>query len=526
MKLSSLTERAEAFLREEKADKLSFRKLIPAGPYFDLVSARLNQTLDIADITPRFVGYDMTAPEGDRTMCDLCIADEVINKAHHDHPQDEKLQWLVQAWKDLDSAMRGREQPRKTPREVVQMKNDLDRTLAGWTETELQRIQDLFLAARNALGIVSGAQFAPRYVSRIYMREEDEHRGEVQEKSGQPIRVGSFVAVKVWERTCFARAVFALGLRPGYHVLAGCGNADDHGSDLYALRNIRLKLKDDVHRRTDRAMQRWQLLYAQTYDQALKIKELNTEQLPQKDPREPETASSLWVRGSVTERHIERKDLWIQGEELEKLLGDPDRTYRHTVRAVTLRKSLSRDDWEILLVLERGDQKSGGAATKKTGKPPAFGCPGGMVEKNETVGRALTRETENEAQTREVTKVVACVAEYKKAKRPDSDMENIDHWFVVEVDREAGTSKKLVETLEIKDVRWVPLADLAQFRFQNTRPGKASWNLSVILEQKLMYPNHAANLIRILPRIPGIVLPENWKEFEENLRKFGEGNRS
>ena len=529
MKLSSLTAEAEAFLREEKADGLSFRKLVPTGPYFDLISARLNRTLDVADIMPRFIGYDRTAPEGDRTTCDLCIADEVLNRAHQNHPQDEKLQWLLKAWIDIDDAIENHASSRKTLKEIAQMKNDLDRALAAWPTAELQRIQDLFLAVRKEIGTVPGAQFAPRYVSRIFMRErEDADRiGEVQEKNGQPIRVGSFVAVQVSPRTCFQRVVFALGLQPGYHVLAGCGNADDRGSHLYALRNIRLKLKDDADRRSGHAIQRWQLLYAQTHDQALKIKELNTEQLPAKGAQEPETASVLWSQTSGATKGVKRQSLWVTGEPLEKLLSlTPDKSSHNTNRGLALRCSPFTHQWEIIMVLERGDNPD-----KKSGKPPAFGVPGGTVDDKETIGQALRREFQNEAGTREVEKVLAYIAEQRKKNRKDPSLENIiDRWFLVKPDQEAGHSRNIIETREIKKVLWVPLIELPRFKFQDTRPGKAIWDVRRVDEEKRMFFNHGDALFQILPtltpHIPSFVLPDNWDELGENLRKFEERDRS
>ncbi len=526
-KLKSLTPAAEVFLSEGKNDGFSFRDFLPVSNYFDMPSARENREFDITDITPRFVGYDETAPRGEQALCDVCTADHILDKASADNPNDENLQLLLKRWYEIDEALQSNTHVRKFPTEIAQMKKELGAMLTGWHEAELRRIQNIFLETRKALGNIPAAQFIPRYISRIYMRDEDEQRGEIQEKGGQPIRIGSFVAVSVSPRTCFNRMVFVLGLEPGYHVLAGCGNADNHGSHLYLLRNIRMKLRDDVHRHTERAIKRWQLLYAQTYESALKIKQLNEEQPRGGNEIEvTQSLSGLWSIDNALQKNPREQNLWIEGDALEAMLGDPDRTFRHTVRAILVRKSIMNGEWEVLLVVERGDQKTGGAATKKTGKPPAFGCPGGMVENNETIRRALTRETENEAMTRQVTKIVACVAEYKKAKRPDSTMENIDHWFVIEADREAGNSKDLIETTEIKDVRWVPLSELANFTFQNTKAGRAIWNLHSIMDRKMMYPNHAANLLQILPRIPGIVLPENWDQFEKNLRKFWEENRS
>lgn len=536
-KLGSLTAAAKAFLGAEKEDGFSFLRLLPRN-YFDLPSAKGNKTFDVADITPRFVGYDSTSPEGNKVECSVCLVNRILDKALAEHPQHEKLQLLLQRWHEIDEAVSGKtsgddssgtHQRQKFPAEISQMKKELDAMLAGWTEKELTWIQNTLLDTRKSLGLMAETQFLPRYISRIYMREDDEQRGEIQEENGRPKRMGSFVAVSVSSRTCFNRVVFALGLQPGYHVLAGCGGADDYTSHLYFLRNVRMNLKKDEHRENNRLIRRWQPLYAQTYEQALRLKELND-----KHPRNIGDASAEVPASSLTQMWFSnlsqaittKSEIWTEGEALEKILGEPDRSFRHTVRGVMVRKSFMTGDYEVLLVVEKGDQKTGGEKNAKTGKPPAFGCPGGMVENQETVGRALAREVENESMTSKVTKIIACVSEYKKKKLVDSKKENIDHWFVIEGDREAGSSKNLIEVPEIKDVRWISLSDLANFTFQNTRQGKAVWNVQTIMDRKMIYPNHAANLIKILPRIPGIVLPENFRQFEKNLQKFWDENRT
>lgn len=537
-KLGSLTAAAKTFLGEEKEDGFSFLRLLPRN-YFDLPSAKGNKTFDVADVTPRFVGYDSTSPEGNKVECSVCLVNRILDKAAADNPEDGKLLQLLWRWNEIDEEISGKvhfenspsgtHQRHKFPAEISQMKRELDALLAGWTEAELKRLQDIFLNTRKSLGLIAETQFLPRYISRIYMREGDEQLGEIQEKNGQPIRIGAFVAVNVSPRTCFNRVVFSLGLQPGYHVMAGCGSADDHNSHLYFLRNIRMKLKDDMHRGDNRPIKRWQLLYAQTYEQALNIKKLNDEQPrnpgDSKDEPVADTLVKMWF-SNLSQAVIAKSEVWTDGEALEKILGEPDRSMRHTVRGVMVKKSVMTGQYEVLLVVEKGDQKTGGERNKKSGKPPAFGCPGGMVENQETVGRALMREVENEAMTSKVVKIVACVSEYKKKKLADAKKENIDHWFVIEGDREAGNSKNLIEVPEIKDVRWVPLSELANFTFQDTRQGKAVWNVQTIMDRKMMYPNHAANLIKILPRIPGIVIPDNFKQFEKNLQKFWDENRT
>ena len=523
-KLESLTSEAKAKLGELQADGFCFMDLIPRGTgYFDLLSAKENRIFDVADLY-RFIGEDKTAPQGGNTLCDYCLTDRILDKALSDNPGDSLLEDMCRRWCELDAAIGNESHPRKFPSEISKLKKSLDVWFSAISSENLKRVQDIFLAARKSmeadpafLDTLDKVRFIPRFVTCLHMREEDGPQiGEVRMKNDQPIRMGAFVAVSVEEQTCFNRVVFALGLKPGYHVLAGCGIANHDRSHLGFLQNIRIKPNKN-------GRSNWRRLYAQTYDLAMNTKILNDE-----NPRNsagngaesPVSLRNLWERAANPGKSFGSPELWIIGKELEDKLGDPDRDFRHTVRAIMARKSRFSSEWEILLVVEKGAQKSGGAATRKSGKPPGFGCPGGMVEDNETVGRALVREAENESQTRQISKIVACVLEYEKEKRPDCDRKNVDHWFVVEGDQEAGLSKRLIESDEIHSIRWVPLKDLPAFSFQDTREGRSVWNVQSIVERKLMYPNHAINLIRAIPRIPGVVLPENWTEFKDKLRQF------
>ncbi len=519
--LRVLTPAASAFLQEKQADTFSFASLLPMD-YFNIIGTRLCRELDVDDVR-QYVGLDETAPLGSKTPCAVEMSNLICDSVRDAYPDDEHIQMLLREWHEIDEARSARGFAGKNPHEIEEMQSVLDALVRSWGTDEIRRMQCIFTGIREKMDFAS-TEIIPRAITRIYMREEDGHRkGEIQMKNESPIKNGCFVAVAVNQKSCFRRVVFSLGLEPGYHVLASCGSMDNHESHLYALRCIRMMpLRNDARRRKNDRTEYKKLvpLYAQTYFQAQKIKELNT-------PQEAApgilvtTLTDLWC-GNVRRAKPAEPEIWVTGAELKKELGQPDPEFRHTVRGLAIRRRASEAggfQWEVLTVTERGDN-----AAERIGKPPGIGLPGGMREKDATLEQTLCRETENEAQTKRVTKVVALVALQKKHRRSDAEQENIDHWFYIETDLEAGLSKKMVEGDEIFSVQWVALSELAHFGFQHTsQKGQTVWDVKKVHERRLMYPNHADKLISILPRIPGIEIPENFAQFKDNLDKFLNG---
>lgn len=510
--LATLTPEAMAFLSAPGEDGYSYNHLLP-NKYFEIVGRHIYFPLDV-DGLKSYIGLDESAPLGAKTPCAYCVSDLICNQAAELYPEDEHLQYLIYKWAELESAISSESFPRKRPSEAVSLKKEFQSVVSSWPIAEIHRLHDIFSGLRASLGERPETSFIPRYVARIHMRDADgELIGQIQKKGEGDILSGSFSAIVVSSNTCFSRLVFTLGLDAGCHIPAACGNTDDPKSHLYRLRNIRMVLKSDVHRQDRNQFEKWGLLYAQTFKDANEIKKLKDN-----DSKDAGKVSleDLWS-GRVSFKAVpEIPTVWITGAELEKELGQPDESLRHTVRAVALRKSPFSGEMEVLTVTERGDNPGG-----RTGKPPLVGVPGGMREKNATILQTLCRETENEAQTKSVEKVVALVALHKKRKRPDSEQENMDHWFYVKLDSEAGLSKKMIEGDEIYMVRWLPLSELAACGFQHTKnKSRTAWDVRKVHEQKLLSINHASWLAKILPVIPEIRLPENWEAFRENIRKF------
>ncbi len=515
--LETLSPEAKALLETVAGDGYSFTHLLPRK-YWEIAGRNIYFPLD-ADGLSDYVGLDATAPLGAKTPSAVEVSNLVCNLAVERYPDDEKLQYLIAKWAELEEEAGKDSFPRKRPSEIISVMKEFYSVISSWDVADIRRLHMIFAELLASLGEQPETHFIPRYIARIHMREVDgESLGTIQKKGENDIRGGSFVAVSVSTGTCFSRIVFTLGLQPGYHVLAGHGNADDPRSDLYLLRNIRMKLKNDVHRQDRRSFERWGLLYAQTYEDANEIRKLNDA-----DAGDYKNASlqDLWLGSSSSKPAAEIQEIWVTGEELEKILDCPnDPEFRNTVRAFAVRKSSFSDDWEILTVTERGDDPEG-----RTGKPPLVGLPGGMREDGATLRQTVCRETQNESQTRSVEEIIALVAVQEKKKRSDSERKNKDFWFYVKLDNEAGLSRKMIEGNEIYAVRWLPLPELPNCGFQNTKQkNKTVWDVRKVHDRILLSVNHAANIIRILPRVPGIKIPDNWEVFKQNLRKFQSDN--
>ncbi|GEM_PF-2554729 len=514
--LATLSPEAQAILEKYEEDGFSFKDLLP-NKYWEMAGRHIYFPLDPEGLSD-YVGKDAKAPLGAKTPCVVCIANMVGNLAKERHPENEKLQHLIDRWAELEGEAAKTSFPRKRPSEIIEMKKEFYRTISFWTAFEIRGLQKIFLEILESLGEKPETHFIPRYIARIRMRESDgESIGEIQKKGESDIRGGSFVAVSVSPMTCFNRIVFTLGLKPGYHALAGCGNSDHPESHLYQLRNVRMKLKDDIHRGNQRGFEKFGLLYAQTYEAAEAIKKLNDA-----EPGEFQTLGECWFSNPSKPRIKLPETVWVTGSDMDKKLETHDHSIRHTMRMVTFAPSID-GTWDLVMVVERGDQKTGGKSTERTGKPPGLGIPGGQVEKQEVLGATALREFSNEAQTMS-SKILGLFAETRKGRIPGATMDNVDHWLVALADREACSTKGLVERPEIYKVYRIKLDQLATFGFQDTK--RAVWDLDRVDRCRLLYPNHASHLVAGLPLIvekgifPGLKLPDNFQQFKDNLVNF------
>lgn len=518
-RLATLTSEAKKLFFKKEEDRQSFAEFVPSK-LLPLAAARENRTFGADDIL-RYIYYDFSAPEGKETMCFVCWANLVLEEAEKMYPHDEDICFLIAKWDELKRANRGQIPDKVFPGEILKIVRKINEFLFSKDVQQLRVIQDKFLAAKRSIeksGIAKEARFIPRKHLRIYMRDSDEHcLGEVQEIRGKQVWIGSFVSVEIDQRTCFNKIAFVLGLESGCYVLGACGGSEDNYSHLHDLRNFRFYTKNEVHRRSNRPIKIWKRLDAQTYEQAEERKKIR-----ESKKKEFDKIEDLWLKGkSIVFSPNQPECVWAVGEELEKKLGEPDRNYRHTVRGILFLESIIGNEFDILLVVERGDQKSGGAATRRTGKPPGWNLPGGMNEKNETIRESLVREFINESCTWEA-KIVAFLGERKKKRLPGASQDNIDHYFIMSADREAGTSRTLVERSEIHSVYRVPLSKLAEFGFQNTH--SPSWDIDRVVRERLMFPGQANYIIQAIKLaagiIPGLKIPDNLSQFEKNLHRF------
>lgn len=464
------------------------------------------------------VKLDTSAPNGEKTVCAVCLADEILRVAKNELNENHFFKTLISKYKALDKLMeiyanRNWNSYSVYLRffEILQRVKLSSKYLDGQAEfgekyrADLENLQtSLSRIKEKVLKNCPEIYFTPTSQLKTYSRTKDGHRrGEVVMWHGKPLAIGSFVAIIMNAWIGYAKLLFLLNVR-AEKVLAACQKHIDE------LQNIRLRTKTVPHRITNQPLTIFDKLYAQTYENAR------------------EKLEGLKVYSQEKRIEAEQNKItisqWTEGEELKKMLEEePDRTYRYTARALAIRKNSLTEAWEILFITELGDRIAFGS---NKGKPPGIGCPGGMVENNETIGQTLFRETKNEAQCGNVKKVIALVSKNLKAPKPNSKKRNYDYWFLVETSSEYYLSGKLIESQEIKanSAKWIPLSELATFTFQNSNCPELSPDK--VEEKKMLYLGHAARIAEILPRIPWLTLPENFTEFKENIKKFKEKLRS
>ncbi len=463
---------------------------------------------------------DASAPNKEKTVCAVCLANEIIKEALADSElsKNRLFRILLSKYKALDKLMEiyaNRNWSHFSVYlkffEILQRVKSSLKYLGGIAEfggkyhTELENLKtSLNRIKEKVLENCQEIYFIPACQLKTYGRSKDGHlKGEVVMWRGEPLAIGNFVAVVINDWVRYNKLPFLLDIK-SEEVLAAC---PDH---IYELQNIRLKTKTVPHRITNQPLTIFDALYAQTFENAQKrLEGLKTYSQEKK---------------TEAEQNKTTISQWTEGEELEKILWEnPDRTFRYTTRAIAIRKNRLTEAWEILFVTELGDRI---AFNSNEGKPPGIGCPGGMVEGNEVIGATLIRETKNESQCGGIKKVIALVSKNLKAQKPNSPKRNYDLWFLIETSSEHFLSQKLVESLEIKanSAKWVPLSELATFTFQNSHCPEL--NPDKVEEKKMLYLGHAARLTEILPRIPWLTLPENFTEFQENIKKFKEKIKS
>lgn len=460
------------------------------------------------------VKLDASAPDKDKTVCAVCLADEILRETLVDSElsQNRLFRILLSKYKALNKLMEIYSKRNWSHFsiylkffEILQRVKFSLKTFGEKNQAELENLRTSLNSVKEK--ILKNSQeiyFAPTRQLKTYSRYMDGHsKGEIVMWRGEPLAIGHFVAVVINDWIKYSKLPFILGIK-SEEILAACPQ------HIYELQNIRIKTKPVSHRKTGQPLTIFDALYAQTFENAQKridgLKAYSKEK----------TVEAEKNKTTISQ--------WTDGEKLEKLLSEePDRAFRYTARAVPIRKNSITGEWEIIFVTELGDRI---AFKSNEGKPPGIGCPGGMVEGNETIGQTLFRETKNESQCGGIKKVIALVSQNLKAPKPNSQKRNYDLWFLVETSSEHYLSQKLIESLEIKanSAKWVPLSELPLFTFQNS--SSPELNPDKVEEKKMLYFGHAARLVEILPRIPWLDLPENFAEFKENVEKFKEKIKS
>jgi len=499
--LKFLTDDAKKLFFEKMHDGYSFADFMNKE-HLSLVGARRNKTLDLNDLKSCF-GKDNIAPKD--TKCVFCLVNLIFDRAEDKYKDDKNLQKIIRLYDKLNTLLKESSSREIFPTEIIKAQKEIEAFIKSLTKEELYSVHGKFSKIYEEV-IASEANnsfFVPRYKAKIQAREKDLCLGEITTKEGKRQYIGSFVIVEVNHHSVFKMIVFVLGLKPGSHILGACGNPNQYDNHLYQLRNFRF----NTPRQESGSRHWWNLLPAKMYKESL----LKVERL-QKDKLNLASLEEMWEKAKNSEIKG-YEEMWVEGEALKPYLDYPNSNFSHTVRGLAIRKSPLSSKWEVLMVFELGDAK----------KFPAWGVPGGTVDFNETVGKTILRETKNECIFGRVDKINALIAKIKKTKLPGREKENYDYWFFIEMEsKEVCPTSKLIESNEIKadSCRWVPLEELATFTSQNSK--NPIRNIETVFKNKMMYLGQALVMSKNIPRIPGVILPDNFEEFKKNIKKFRE----
>ncbi|MBI3046267.1 MAG: hypothetical protein HYY86_01845 [Candidatus Harrisonbacteria bacterium] len=349
---------------------------------------------------PQKPRVDSLAPDGDKTICAVHLANEILEQTMALEPDSALLKELFNKYEEINlvcnQLLRGA--PNNHPSyqdfldaraKIAQLRKEFQQYEAR--QKEMLETQKILLSIRDKIlaGDTAELKFIPKFRFRINTRKGDIHYGEIAEWKGKKVRNGSFVTVTLSEEMNFFKLPFALGLKDLDEPLIACE------AHIEELQNIRLLTKTVPHRyKKDWKIIKLDLLYAQTYEDAKeRMRGLKNWLAEQEAER---------VRYKYADEHPEIIDL-----EREKKIRDIENTSfgmaflgifaKSVEELVKILKSKSKEELaalQVIMVENRGDDGERdyfGHAAKKGGKPAGLGWPGGATE-SDKYGQVLDQD--------------------------------------------------------------------------------------------------------------------------------------
>ena len=527
-----LSEEAKDFLEKGK-----FQEIITQDKYWELIWGRRNQSQISIEVLREYADYDSSIPADVWRVCSV-------------HPTKEVQKNLTVDWKEIAiryEELRGLLEKYNTPgsrngwrrddyAQFFENINRLNKELSALAKnSDYLKLKVETLALKEKILKTNAAQefsFVPRFYHRIRTREEDGQLvGDiVLRKDGSKLKIGSFVAIKVESENQLHPIPFLLGLELGWHILPVCPECVDE------LRNVFFDYKKALNRRTNRESLEWDLLPAQTYEDAVARRDYLEKRSEYNSDRPEE----------VDERNIQDQSCFglsldVFTPELDKEL-DLCETERDVYGVVSkfLQKFGSEEinNLKVFLGENLGDLAEGKTMGKDgdRGKHAGLGPFGGKPEPEEEpipddtlrkllpkclYDRAmadsfykrliwgLVREMQNESGFK-IAKIYCRVAVIPKAQNT-----HFYHLWLVRMENSTDTG----QTLPVKERRemnanqirfWIPISELMQMKVSKFEGEE---------DCRLPYLNTLKNIINFFKRF-SIASPAGMAECEERLRKL------
>jgi len=330
-------------------------------------------------------GRDNSAPDGEKTVDAVSLANRILGIARERHPEQKMIQHLAGLYEKIDEAFENfsalRERRYADYEEHFSVIRELKTALSPeyYSEIEFQEVAAIFSSIREEIfnSAIAELLFVPNFQTLVYTRNIDMHlRGEVVMKGEKPVRIGNFVGINADEKIRLHKIPLALGLE-SWHILGA------RSENIFELRNVRLKMKVVPHRDTGHTMLVWESLPARPYEDAKE--------------RIEAVRKNMSLEAAEKEKYcLEDEHPEIINLEREKkititehssfgiaLLGASGGSLDELVENL---KKMSKEEignLRTIMVDNRGDsgeRKWFGHSPKKGGKPAGLGFPGGSTE--------------------------------------------------------------------------------------------------------------------------------------------------
>lgn len=336
---------------------------------------------------------DPSAPEKEKTIDCVALADKITDLVLEHYPDDELVKILTANWDQQETL-------RENFYRARQARNWNRQDYGEWamavclavekpfgnrlvSNEEIEGLKQKFAKVREEILRDDSAipRFQPKFNFFVYARDGNGHlRGEIKKVGDKELKLGNFVAVEAEEEIRLQKIVFALSLESGWQILSA--NQDN----IEELRHIRMRIRTN-----DGGFYALEKLPMQTYEDAQERIRFLTSRRAEKEAEKEKYAEA--------DAHPEIFDM-----EREALISETEHTFFIGTFRDLIYESLEDlieqlakmtpeeiAELRVILVDNRGDdgeREYFGRQRKNSGKRRGTGLPGGGTEKD-TAARYL-----------------------------------------------------------------------------------------------------------------------------------------